>query len=121
MLCDKCHEREATVFLTQIQDGKQVRANLCEPCTPTVFLHASRGEELSEVPLVSRSADTPTSIEIPDPIAITRLASVLHIKPYQVVAILMQHEIFMAVVDTIDFATAGIVCSHLGVTPRKVI
>ncbi len=33
MQCDVCRENDATVFLTQIVDGKMQKVNLCEPCS----------------------------------------------------------------------------------------
>jgi len=33
MHCDVCHENEATVFLTQIVNGKMQKVNLCESCS----------------------------------------------------------------------------------------
>ncbi|HEY5894175.1 MAG TPA: UvrB/UvrC motif-containing protein [Chthoniobacterales bacterium] len=33
MLCDVCKHNQATVFLTQIVDGKMQKANLCESCS----------------------------------------------------------------------------------------
>ena len=32
MLCDVCKSNQATVFLTQIVDGKMQKVNLCKPC-----------------------------------------------------------------------------------------
>lgn len=32
MLCDVCQKAEATVYLTQIVEGKMQKVNLCEPC-----------------------------------------------------------------------------------------
>lgn len=32
MLCDVCQKAEATVFLTEIVEGKMKKVNLCEPC-----------------------------------------------------------------------------------------
>jgi len=32
MLCDVCKSKEATVYLTQIVDGKMQKVNLCEGC-----------------------------------------------------------------------------------------
>jgi protein-arginine kinase activator protein McsA len=32
MLCDKCHEREAAVFLTSVADGVSKKSNLCVEC-----------------------------------------------------------------------------------------
>jgi len=33
MLCDACKTNQATVFLTQIVDGKMQKVNLCESCS----------------------------------------------------------------------------------------
>lgn len=33
MHCDVCKTNQATVFLTQIVDGKMQKVNLCEPCS----------------------------------------------------------------------------------------
>lgn len=33
MICDVCKTNEATVFLTQIVDGKMQKVNLCEACS----------------------------------------------------------------------------------------
>lgn len=33
MLCDVCQKAEATVFLTQIVEGKMQKVNLCESCS----------------------------------------------------------------------------------------
>ena len=33
MICDVCKKQPATVFLTQIVDGKMQKVNLCEPCS----------------------------------------------------------------------------------------
>ena len=33
MLCDVCKDKEATVYLTQILDGKMQKVNLCEACS----------------------------------------------------------------------------------------
>ena len=33
MVCDVCKNNQATVFLTQIVDGKMQKVNLCESCS----------------------------------------------------------------------------------------
>ena len=33
MICDVCKQNQATVFLTQIVDGKMQKVNLCESCS----------------------------------------------------------------------------------------
>ena len=33
MFCDRCKKKEATVFLTQIVNGKMKKANFCEQCS----------------------------------------------------------------------------------------
>lgn len=32
MICDECHERQATVLVTQIINGKKTEAHLCQEC-----------------------------------------------------------------------------------------
>ena len=32
MLCDVCQKNDATVYLTQIVEGKMQKVNLCEDC-----------------------------------------------------------------------------------------
>lgn len=36
MLCDSCHQREATVHLTQIINGYRTEKHLCEQCADTL-------------------------------------------------------------------------------------
>jgi protein-arginine kinase activator protein McsA len=35
MLCDKCHQREATVHLRFVDGEKMLKKDLCEVCGPT--------------------------------------------------------------------------------------
>ena len=44
------------------------------------------------------------------------LATALHAQFYQVIAVIMQHDIFSSVDTSLDFATASLVCAHYGVT-----
>jgi len=37
MLCDRCQQREATVFACVIVDGRQTTPNLCEQCAKEYF------------------------------------------------------------------------------------
>jgi uncharacterized repeat protein (TIGR04138 family) len=45
MLCDRCGQKEATVFLTQIVDQQMKRASLCETCGEQFAIAAKKPEE----------------------------------------------------------------------------
>jgi protein arginine kinase activator len=49
MLCDVCGEKDATVFLTQIVEGKMQKVNLCEACSKTKGVHDPTGFELADL------------------------------------------------------------------------
>jgi uncharacterized repeat protein (TIGR04138 family) len=48
MLCQKCQQREATYFITQIICGEMRRENLCEPCASPQY--GSMAENSSRQP-----------------------------------------------------------------------
>jgi len=45
MLCDKCHEREANIFLTRITNGVMERTNFCPACGEASGFLAGSGAE----------------------------------------------------------------------------
>jgi protein arginine kinase activator len=49
MKCDACHEKEATVFLTQIVDGTMHKVNLCEACAKEKGVNDPTGFALTDV------------------------------------------------------------------------
>ena len=49
MRCDVCHEKEATVFLTQIVDGKMQKVNLCEACSKEKGVNDPTGFALADL------------------------------------------------------------------------
>ncbi len=65
MQCDVCGEKEATVFLTQIVEGKMQKVNLCESCSkakdvddPTGFALADLLHGLGAAEQIERSPAT---------------------------------------------------------------
>ena len=49
MQCDVCHSKEATVFLTQIVEGKMQKINLCEACSKSKGVSDPTGFELADL------------------------------------------------------------------------
>lgn len=49
MLCDVCKENEATVFFTQIVEGKMQKVNLCESCSKTKGVSDPTGFALADL------------------------------------------------------------------------
>lgn len=47
------------------------------------------------------------------------LAGLLHVKPFQIIGVLMKNNIFKSLSEAIDLTTAAIVCRHFGVTPPR--
>jgi hypothetical protein len=130
MLCDECNERPATVFLTQIIFGTRTKRNrnLCESCAPPIMEQLPPSQTIGDSGLptldpkiLARPSDCPSEVTFSDPITVRDLATALHAQLYQVVAVLMQHDIFAHPDTSLDFATASLVCTHYGVTPHKAV
>ncbi|HEY8903730.1 MAG TPA: UvrB/UvrC motif-containing protein [Chthoniobacterales bacterium] len=49
MLCDVCGEKDATVFLTQIVEGKMQKVNLCEACSKAKGVNDPTGFALADL------------------------------------------------------------------------
>jgi protein arginine kinase activator len=49
MLCDVCQTKEATVFLTQIVEGKMQKVNLCESCSKEKGVNDPQGFALADL------------------------------------------------------------------------
>jgi len=49
MQCDVCQTKEATVFLTQIVDGKMQKVNLCEACSKEKGVNDPTGFALADL------------------------------------------------------------------------
>ena len=56
MQCDVCKEKEATVFLTHIVEGKMQKVNLCETCSKEKGVNDPAGFELTDLLLGLGSA-----------------------------------------------------------------
>jgi hypothetical protein len=128
MNCEECRHREANVFLTQILDGETIKLALCELCAAPIVEQLPPAQWTSHPPmseetrrkLLERPPDCPTEVSLAEPISIKDLARALHAKWFKVVAVLMEHDIYKSADDTIDFATASLVCRHWRVIPHKV-
>jgi hypothetical protein len=128
MLCDECNETPATVFLTQITFGMRTKRSLCESCAAPIIDHLPPSQTMDDSELAAarseilkRPSDCPSEVTFSDPITVRDFATVLHAQGYQVSAVLMQYDVFSHDDTTLDFATASLVCTHYGVTPRKVV
>ena len=64
MLCDKCHQREATVHLTFMFGDKMLKKDFCEVCGPTE-------DQMRQDPSQVLGADWPKDVPKPDPKNIT--------------------------------------------------
>ncbi|MFO1514276.1 MAG: UvrB/UvrC motif-containing protein [Verrucomicrobiota bacterium] len=51
MLCSVCKEKEATVYYTNIADGKTKNVNLCEDCAKAKGINESSGFSLADLML----------------------------------------------------------------------
>src|SRR5436190_17349174 len=49
MICDVCGENEATVFFTQIVEGKMQKVNLCEACSKAKNVSDPTGFALADL------------------------------------------------------------------------
>jgi protein arginine kinase activator len=65
MLCDVCKSNTATVYLTQIVDGKMQKVNLCETCSkekgvtdPTSFAFLDLLQGLGTAQMIEKSQST---------------------------------------------------------------
>jgi len=123
MFCEKCQKAEATVFLTQIIRGEMHKQNLCRSCAQPLLDQAPPAppplteEEMAK--LLERPVDCPGDVTLTDPITALDLASKVHAEFYQILDVLMKHQIYKGPYEPLDFATASLVCAHYGVTPHK--
>ena len=69
MQCDVCQSKEATVFLTQIVDGKMQKVNLCEACSKEKGVNDPTGFALADLLLgIGASQEiekTPAALKCP--------------------------------------------------------
>ena len=57
MICEKCQNREATVFLTEIINGQMQKVDLCEKCAKEMGVTNSTGFSLADLLLKSSVED----------------------------------------------------------------
>lgn len=63
--------------------------------------------------------DAGETVYILDPMVVRDLAGVLHLKPFKVVADLMELKLFKSADDTVDFETASAVARKHGYRPER--
>lgn len=63
----------------------------------------------------------PKSVSVPDPISVGDLAVALHIKPFILIAALIDLNIFASLSMTLDFDTVSSFCTRHGVVAHKII
>ena len=127
MVCDQCIENPATLFFNQVIRGELTQRNLCESCALPLLRQLPPARWTSYDPTVESSSEEsrrptecPASVTITDPVTVHALASALRIEFFDVIHVLiMQHDLYRSSEDTLDFATASLVCAYYGVTPHK--
>lgn len=65
------------------------------------------------------SNELPLCITIPDPVSVGDLAGMLHLKPYQLISLLIKYKIFVNPQAEITFEIASKICTCLGVEVKK--
>src|SRR5437762_1609234 len=105
MLCEKCQQREATVFVTQVLFGHRSRRHLCQQCAAPLLdtLPPPRSAE-PVLPLsIPPDPQRPSVLHLPESITVRDLARALRIQPFHVISLLMDDDIFATVTQRIDF------------------
>jgi hypothetical protein len=128
MLCEKCHQRPVTGLFFETIDGQEMVRRLCEVCA-TLFLDRYQSMVLSRSQATSllfskaleRPADCPSEVSITDPISLQDLAKALHARVVQVVAVLLEQNVFPSPKTLLTFETASLVCARYEVTPHRVM
>ena len=127
MICEECHRREATVFFTRVIHGETIKRRLCATCAAPVLDHippesAPKPARMPEAQLFSLTPDPsrPTSVAIPDPVAVRVLALSVHAKPFEIIRDFMALNVFASINGEVSFSTAALLCSRYGITTTKV-
>ncbi len=63
--------------------------------------------------------DGPREVFLPEQVVVAELAEVLSLKPFRVIADLMDFGIYVAASHSLDFNAAANVCSHHGAVARR--
>ena len=85
------------------------------------LIEALRLEEHETDAAPEESEPLPTTVAVPDPVAVADLAERLHLKRYVVLKTLMDSGIFATLQTELDFGLASRVCSLHGVIAHKII
>ena len=121
MFCEACNKQYATVFVTRIVNDATIRFDLCAPCAEPL------GESFPlQSPPVPRPASSvepdplrPVVVDLPETITVRDLATTLRIRPFHIIGLLMEINVFASLTHQIEFAAAAHVCSRCNVAARK--
>jgi hypothetical protein len=120
--CVHCRSKPATVFLSQIIDGSIEQRNLCAACAAPFFDNPPQAPPFAFLSpasvnsdFLARPKDCPAEIHIEAPVTVLEIAAKLRVKPFQVIAVLVTHHVFITGKEPIDMDTVAIVCRHYGV------
>ena len=127
MLCEECNKREATVFISQRINGEVLDLRLCVPCAgPLADLPPSAPAFRLRPPPpppprvpIPPDPERPSELELPEKITVRDLADALKLKPFQVIGMLMEINVFGSFRSEIDFPAAAHVCSQCRVVARR--
>jgi len=80
---------------------------------------AKAKENPPSIPKSAAKEPITKSIAIPDPVIVHDLATILQLKAFQVLGVLLQMNILVNINQSVDFQTASSVCAHFGVTATR--
>lgn len=104
------------------------KRNLCQSCAepliPEIPAAVWASPSLASPPLVDptvtdRPADRPSEVWISDPVTVQELAAILKTEPFRVIALLMEHNLYVSSDSLLSFDSASLVCADLGVTAHR--
>jgi hypothetical protein len=127
MLCEECQERDATIFIMQMINGEELELSLCRECAGPLADEAHQDPpERRDCQWFSSTAkppaphpDRPTVLDLPDRITVRDLASALKARPFELIKLLMDMNVFCSVNQEVTFAIAARTCARFGVVARR--
>lgn len=121
MLCKICRQKPSTVFVTMIIDGNRTRRALCEGCAAKQFgmTTSEVGSGLPPRQPLPTDQERPREVELPESISVRELAGLLRLRPFEIIAMLMEANVFASMNQLISFDQAASVCARCSVTARR--
>lgn len=122
ILCIECQSKPAVVFLSQIVDGELVQRNLCTKCATPYFDNPPEAPPFTFMSppsvnpdFLARPHHCPSKLALPEKMTLEELSQKLHAKPFQILAVLVTHNVFITGKEPLDYETAAVVCRQYGV------